>query len=150
MESGGGFTRKASGGVDEDRPAVGKNPGTAGDMDPSEEGPTPHPEAEVSLSVSSSSCGRSNRTRSRSALEGLEVREPATRKGLILDTLSPSVRGRLLSPLSRSMSTESVVDCLAPDQGRKETSPLNIGNGVAMKGGIGDRKLKKTEMGLDS
>lgn len=63
MELGGGFTRKASGGVDEDRPAVGKNPGTAADIDSSEEGPTPHPEAEGSLLVSNSSWGRSERAR---------------------------------------------------------------------------------------
>jgi len=57
MESGGGFTRKISGGVDADLPIGGRNPGTAADTDSSEEGPTPHPEVERSLSVSSSSCG---------------------------------------------------------------------------------------------
>lgn len=78
------------------------------------------------------------------------MKEPAARKGLIFDSLPSSIWGRLLSPLSRSVSTESVVDCLAPDQGRRETSPLNIGNCVAMKGGIGDCKLKKPKMVLDS
>lgn len=46
MESGGGFTRKISGGVDEGRPVFGKNPGTAADIESSEEGSTPHPEVE--------------------------------------------------------------------------------------------------------
>ena len=60
MESGGGFARKVSGGVDVDL-LVERNPGTVADRDSSEEGPTPHPEVEGSLSISSSSCGRSGR-----------------------------------------------------------------------------------------
>jgi hypothetical protein len=128
MESGGGFTRKVSGGVDADRPIVARNPGTTGDADSSEEGPAPHPEVEIS----SSSRGRSGRALSRLTSAILEAEEPTTREGLTLDNLSSSMWGRRLPPLSRSMSTESVVGRLAPGQEMKEASPLNIGDGVTM------------------
>ena len=134
MDSGGGFTRKISGGVDAGRPTVVRNPGTAADTDSSEELPTPRPEVERSLSVSSSSCGGSKRASSRLTSAIFEAEESATRKGLMLDSLSSSMRGRLSSPLSRSISTEPVADRLAPGQGMREASPLNIGNGVAMRG----------------
>ena len=73
MESGGGFTRKTSGGVDADRLVVERNPGTAADTDSSEEGSAPHPEVERSLSISSSSCGTSGRALSSLAPATLEV-----------------------------------------------------------------------------
>ena len=126
MDSWGGFTRKISGGVDEDLPLVVMNLGTAAVADSSEDGPAPHPEVEGSFS--SSSCGRPG---SRSASVVLEAEEPRARKELTLDNLSSSRGGRFPSPPSRSMSTEPVVGRLAPDQGRKEANPLNIGNGVA-------------------
>ena len=37
------------------------------------------------------------------------------------------------------------MDRLAPDQEMREVSPLNIGGGVTMKGGKGDRKFKQAE-----
>ena len=88
MESGGGFTRKISGGVDAGQPIVAWNPGTAANTDSSEEGPTPHPEVERSLSVSSSSWGRSARVPSRLTSAILETEESTSREELLLDNLS--------------------------------------------------------------
>lgn len=124
MESGGGFTCKISGGVDADLPIVARNSGISVLTGSSEGGQTPRPEVEIPLS--NPSCGRFGRSLSRLTLE----KESTIRIEGTLENLPSSMRCRFSSPLSRSVSTEMVVACLALYQGRKEVSPLNIGNGV--------------------
>lgn len=106
-----------------DLPIVEMNLGTTSVVDSSRDGPAPSP----SPSLWSEKLRRSL---SRFTPAMLEAEESTIRKELTLDNLSSSIRARSPSPLSRSTSTKLVVDCLAPDQGRKEANPLNIGNGV--------------------
>ena len=120
---------KISGGVDADLLIVARNPGTATVTDSSGDELTPRPEVEKSLP--SSSCGKFGMLASRLTPAVLEAEGSTTRKELTLENLLSSMRGRFSSPLSRSVPTELVVACLAPDQGMKEVNPLNIGKGVA-------------------